>query len=193
MTDEVVNDEAARGVKVVLRAKRLEDAEDDHRWRQDPELAELDATVVLRQPFRDFVKDYEQELKFPTPWVKRYGVDSLDGVHIGNCMVYDIDTVKGQCELGILLGNRDYWNDGYGREAMTLLIEECFKMPSMDRLYLHTLSWNARARRAFLGCGLREKGPDPRGGKDFILMEITRAEWMARRAERHLDAQKQRG
>ena len=170
---------AAIGTKVVLRAKRVEDAEDDHRWRQDPELAELDAASVLRQSLKDFTRDLENELRYPTPWEKRYAIDTVDGVHIGNCMVYDIDSINGQCELGILIGDRDYWNDGYGREAFKLLIDLCFQMEPMRRLYLHTLRWNARARRAFGGCGMREVGPDPRGGHDFILMEITRQEWQA--------------
>jgi RimJ/RimL family protein N-acetyltransferase len=169
------------GQKVVLREKRVEDAEDDHRWRSDQELAELDAAAVLRQPLKDFTRDYEQELRFPTPWVRRYAIDTLDGLHIGNCMLYDIDTISGQCELGILIGDRGYWNAGYGREALLLLMEECFAMLSMHRLYLHTLTWNARARRAFAGCGFREVGPERRGGKDFILMEITREEWERRR------------
>ena len=117
----VDDDVVAVGEKILLRKKRIEDAEDDHGWRQDPELAELDAASVLRQSLKDFRRDLEHELKTPTPWVKRFGVDTLDGLHIGNCMVYDIDTVTGQGELGILLGNRDYWNGGYGREAMKLL------------------------------------------------------------------------
>ena len=165
------------GLKVVIRAKAVEDAGNDHRWRQDPELAELDAASVLRQGLNEFTRDLEQELKFPTPWVKRFAIDTLDGVHIGNCMVYDIDTIKGQCELGILVGEREYWDGGYGREAFELLIDHCFAMESMNRLYLHTLRWNVRARKAFAGAGLREVGPDPRGGHDFILMEITRSEW----------------
>ena len=168
-----------RGTKVILRQKSLEDAEDDHRWRQNPELAELDAAPVLRQSLHDFKHDLDQEIRYPTPWVRRYAIDTHGGIHIGNCMVYDLDTITGQGELGILVGNRDYWNAGYGREALTLLIDQCFGMESINRLYLHTLAWNARARRAFAGCGLREVGPDRRGGHDFILMEITRAEWAA--------------
>jgi RimJ/RimL family protein N-acetyltransferase len=173
----VDDDVIAVGEKVILRKKRIEDAVDDHGWRQDPELAELDAAAVLRQSLKDFRRDLEHELNTPTPWVKRYGVETLDGLHIGNCMVYDLDTVTGQGELGILLGNRDYWGGGYGREAMKLLIAQCFQMPSIKRLYLHTLSWNARARAAFAGCGLRDMGPDRRGGKDFVLMEISRSDW----------------
>jgi RimJ/RimL family protein N-acetyltransferase len=168
-------DEVTRGAKVLLRLKRVEDAPDDHRWRQDPELAALDAAEVLRQPLEQFTHDLEQELRYLTPWVRRFAIDTLDGLHIGNCMLYDIDTVNGQAELGILVGNRDYWNGGYGREAVELLVAECFTQRTMRRIYLHTLSWNA-----FAGCGFREVGPDPRGKHDFILMEMTRAEWEAR-------------
>ena len=53
-------------------------------------------------------------------------------------------------------------------------------MERMDRLYLHTLVWNARARRAFAGCGFREVKPVRRAGRDFVLMEITRGEWAER-------------
>ena len=173
----MLSDVVGRGAKVVIREKQVEDGDDDYRWRTDPQLAELDAAPVLRQQLKDFMRDYQNELKYPTPWVHRYGIDTLDGLHIGNCMVYDIDTVGGQCEVGILLGNRDYWDGGFGREAMKLLMKECFKLVTMKRLYLHTLEWNARARRAFLGCGFREVNPVRRGGHDFVLMEITREEW----------------
>jgi RimJ/RimL family protein N-acetyltransferase len=171
------------GLKVILRPKRVEDAPDDHHWRQDPELAELDAASVLRQGLSDFTRDLTNEIKFPTPWVRRYAIDTMEGHHIGNCMAYDIDSINGQCELGILVGERDYWDGGYGREAFKMLIDDLFKAESMNRLFLHTLRWNARARRAFAGCGMREVGPDPRGGHDFILMEITRSEWGARRQQ----------
>ena len=168
-----------RGQKVMLREKRVEDGEDDHRWRADQELAELDAAPRLRQPLDDFLRDYANELKYPTPWVRRYGIDTLEGLHIGNCMVYDIDNFKGQCEVGILVGNRDYWGRGYGREAVQLLVAQCFKNVAMQRLYLHTLEWNARARRAFAGCGFREVKAVRRAGYNFILMELTREEWEA--------------
>jgi RimJ/RimL family protein N-acetyltransferase len=168
-----------KGSKVLLREKRVDDAEVDYRWRRDPELAELDAASAIRQSLKDFKRDLESELRHPTPWVRRYAIESLDGAHIGNCMAYDIDTVRGEAEVGILVGERDYWNGGYGREALNLLMAELFKIETMNRLYLHTLRWNARARRAFAGAGFREVGPDPRGGHDFILMEITRAEWEA--------------
>lgn len=169
---------AARGRLVILRAKRTSDAEADYHWRTDPELAELDATAVLRLSFKDFRERYEEELRFPIPWVRRLAIDTFDGTHIGNCMVYDIDTVTGEGEIGIMIGAREFWARGYGRDALTLLLEYCFAMPSMRRIYLHTLEWNTRAQRAFAAVGFREVRKVKRAGKDFVLMDIRKPEWL---------------
>ncbi len=171
-----------RGRLVALRHKRIEDAEDDYRWRVDPELAELDATVAMRLSLDDFRERIAQELRYPTAWVKRFAIDALDGVHIGNCMAYDLDTVTGEGEVGIMVGERDYWGQGYGTEALALLVDECFAMNAIRRLYLHTLEWNERARRAFAKIGFREVRPVRRAGKDFVRMELLRQDWPAKRA-----------
>ncbi len=176
------SDIVSSGPKIALRRKRVEDATDDYDWRKDPELAELDATVSLRMSFDEFRTRYEEELRYPTPWVKRYAIETLDGVHIGNCMAYDIDSVTGEGEVGIMIGDRGYWGKGYGREAMSQLLEQCFLMPSIKRLYLHTLEWNARARTSFARVGFREVREVRRAGKNFVLMEIRRPEWDAARA-----------
>lgn len=183
------DDTISAGAKVVLRRKRADDAENDYRWRTDPELAELDATVVLRMSFNEYRHRYEEELRYPTPWVKRFAVETHEGLHIGNCMAYDIDTVTGEGEVGIMIGERAYWGRGFGRDAMDLLIGECFAMPSIKRLYLHTLEWNARARKAFANAGFQEVRPVRRGGKNFVLMEMHRRDWDTARdfAETHAD------
>jgi RimJ/RimL family protein N-acetyltransferase len=67
---------------------------------------------------------------------------------------------------------------------MRLLIEACFRIPALNRLYLHTLDWNARARRGFSKCGFRELRPVQRSGKSFIFMELLRTEWEAMGTER---------
>ena len=174
---DVSSDVVVRGRKVLLRHKRREDAEDDYRWRADEELAALDAAPPLRISMTEFLRIHEGELHHPFPWVRRYSIDTLDGKHIGNCMFYDIDTVKGEGEVGIMVGEREYWDYGYGVDAMAHLMDECLKMPAIKQLYLHTLEWNGRARRAFAKCGFREVRHVHRSGRDFIRMEITRQEW----------------
>jgi RimJ/RimL family protein N-acetyltransferase len=36
---------------------------------------------------------------------------------IGNCGIGSIDHINQTCECGIFIGNKNYWNRGYGTEA----------------------------------------------------------------------------
>lgn len=166
-----------RGKQIILREKRIEDATDDYAWRVDEELAKLDATRPLSMSLEDFRRYSREEIDFPSPRSKRFGIDTHDGVHIGNCMYYDIDLRNGETELGIMIGNREYWSKGYGRDTVNTLIDYIFTTTTMTRVYLHTLSWNHRARRSFAQSGFRELKKVRRSGLDFVQMEIMRTEW----------------
>lgn len=167
----------ARGEKVVLREKRLEDTADDYTWRTDEELARLDATRPLSMSYDEYLRFVGNELRYSNSSSKRLAIDTNDGRHIGNCMYYDIDLRRRQAEIGIMLGDRDYWSKGYGTDSIETLVAHIFSTTPLDRLYLHTLEWNHRARRSFAKSGLRELKGVRRSGQDFILMEILRPEW----------------
>jgi len=97
-------------------------------------------------------------------------------VHIGNCMYYDLDERRGQTELGIMIGDRDYWNGGYGTDAVVTLVEHIFKtISSINKIYLHTLDWNDRARKSFAKAGFVEVREVKRDGQNFVLMEMVRS------------------
>lgn len=163
--------------KVILREKRLEDAANDYAWRCDEELAQLDATPVLRIPFADFLADYADELRNPSRRRRRFAIDNLEGKHIGNLMYYDINEGKGEAELGIMVGDRDYWDQGYGTDAITTVLHHIFTTTALNRIYLHTLNWNLRAQRCFEKCGFVARGQKKRHNGTFVVMEIHRSAW----------------
>ena len=165
------------GEKVLLRNKTLDDAEDDYQWRTDPELAELDASAPLTMKFSDYFRFFGDELRLENPWSIRFAVDSVHGLHIGNCMIYDINYISGKTELGILIGDRDYWSKGYGTEAVQLLLRYIFSFTPLNHVYLHTLDWNFRAQRSFKKCGFLPLKKVVRNGKRFLLMEISKSDW----------------
>ena len=165
------------GKKVVLREKRLEDANDDYAWRTDEELTRLDATRPLKMSFTAFLRYLKEELRYSTPSSQRLAIDTLDAQHIGNCMFYDISENRGEAELGIMIGDRDYWSKGYGADSVDTLLAHIFTSTGLDRVYLHTLEWNCRAQRCFAKSGFREVKKVRRSGLDFLLMEILREEW----------------
>lgn len=170
-----------RGEKVVLREKRWEDATKDYAWRSDEELASLDAAPPLKIPYTEYVFEHATELNTPSQRRCRFAIEDLNGNHIGNCMYYDIDTKKGQAELGIMIGDRSYWEQGYGTDAITVLAEHIFSTTHFKRVYLKTLDWNTRAQRCFARCGFVPYGSLNKRGRNFVLMELTRQEWERRK------------
>lgn len=180
------------GEKVKVREKRLSDAEEDHTWRQDAELARLDAAAPLRLDIQEYVRQYKRELEHPSAFSRRFGIDTHDGVHIGNCMYYDVDYARGAAELGILLGNRDYWDGGYGTEAVQLLLWHIFTNMPVKRVYLHTLDWNHRAQRSFEKCGFQIIRPVKRSGWEFFYMELKQERWLELVRERQEREERER-
>ena len=94
------------GEKVILREKKLDDAVEDYTWRRDPELSELDATRPISMSFSDYHRYAREELRHDSYFSVRFAVDTVDGVHIGNCMYYDINDRRQEAEFGIMIGNR---------------------------------------------------------------------------------------
>ena len=167
------------GDLTVLRSKIMDDAEADYSWRIDPELASLDATRPVTLTFVEYMRYHREDVNYPSPWSVRMAIDTLDGHHIGNCMYYDINTDKSQCELGIMIGDRKYWGKGYGTDVVRSVLKHIFSATEIDRVYLHTLTDNLRAQKSFAKAGFQSVREVKRDGYEFVLMEIRRVQHAA--------------
>ncbi len=175
-----------RGARVILRDKRLDDAENDYIWRSDPELARLDAAYPLTMNYDRYLKVFEDQLRYPTPGSHHFAIEVAGTKTVGNCMYYDLDSVNLETELGIVIGDRDYWSGSYGYDAVVTLLEYLFSSKGLKRVYLHTLDWNHRAQQCFSKCGFNPVKNVRRMGHDFILMEVWRDAWSEKAEERLL-------
>ena len=171
------------GDKVRLRDKKLSDARNDYAWQTDAELVRLDAMPVLAISFPHYLLDYTCQLSFSTPTSRRFAVETSDGKHIGNCTYYDLDEAKGEAELGIMIGDRKYWDKGYGTDTLITLVNHVFLEKSLWRVYLKTLDWNTRAQKCFEKCGFAPCGQLYRDGYSFIVMELYREQWEEQQIE----------
>jgi ribosomal-protein-alanine N-acetyltransferase len=160
------------GTKIRLRDKRMSDAKDDYTWQSDPELAQLDAVPALTISYAHYLLNYSWELRLPSLTTRRFAVESLDGKHIGNCSYYNINEAKGEAELGIMIGERDYWDKSYGTDTVMALINHLSQATKLKRIYLKTLESNTRAQKCFQKCGFTTYGRLVRDGCVFALMEL---------------------
>ncbi len=166
-----------RGDKVNLRDKRLADARKDYVWQTDTELTRLDAAPLITSPFSQYLLDYSVQLLCQISTRHLFSIETLDGEHIGNCTYYGIDEAKGEAEIGIMIGERSYWDNGYGTDAVTALVNHVFSETNLRRIHLKTLYWNKRAQSCFQKCGFAPCGHLVCDGYDFMVMELLRKQW----------------
>ncbi|MDT7944272.1 MAG: GNAT family N-acetyltransferase [Dehalococcoidia bacterium] len=173
------DDVVARGRRTILRRKRMTDVVQDYAWRADEELAAYDAAPPLRMPFQDYARTWELDMRFTDAALRNLAIEDEEGRRIGNIMYYNVDRWRQEAELGISIGLREYWGRGYGSDAVETIVHHLFRATSLRRLYLHTLTWNVRAQRAFRKAGFVPCGTAFRNGHAFVVMEVHRETFAA--------------
>ena len=171
------------GSKVSLRPKRLQDAANDYSWHRDTELCQFDAITPISISFEDYSQFYADGLRYSGKGY-RFAIEVLDGgEHIGNCSYFNIDNVKREAEFGIMIGNRDYWSQGYGTDVILTLLNYIFLHTRLERIYLKTLNWNIRAQRCFKKCGFTPCGKLTLDSYNFIVMDTKRPDKLQKQEE----------
>lgn len=83
---------------------------------------------------------------------------AVDGKCIGTCGLFGHSETDGHAELGIGIGDRAYWERGYGRESVNLLLDYAFRLRNWRRIWLRVWASNERAIRTYRACGFVEEG-----------------------------------
>ena len=102
---------------------------------------------------------------------------------IGRCMLTNLDAVNRSANLGIMIGDKEFQNRGYGQEAIRLLLDYAFNLLNLNSVMLGTYAFNARAIAAYKKVGFREIGRRRQArliaGKayDGIFMDILAEEF----------------
>jgi len=113
-----------------------------------------------------------------------YGEQILDiigpgGITVGLVSYRNVNRRRAQAELGIEL-LEPYRGQGYGPQAIRLLLRELFDNRGMQRVYLRVREYNQQARRAYVKVGFRYirtvRWPLI-GVVRYLVMEITKGEF----------------
>ena len=103
------------GEKVRLRAYRKEDAPKAQAYINEPEIKRL----LGGAPFPLTLADEEKFLAQQSAWSDTYSfaIETLtDDYYIGGCGLNRLDWKNRVVEIGIFIGDKAYWNQGFGTD-----------------------------------------------------------------------------
>ena len=108
-------DEMIAGKRVILRAWSRSDLQTFIRWFNDPEV-----TIYAGNPYPAL--SMEQEELYYEKHINdehTYCIETRrEGALIGECSLFNMSSKNRSVEVGITIGEREYWNKGYGRETL---------------------------------------------------------------------------
>jgi RimJ/RimL family protein N-acetyltransferase len=180
-----------RGEKVILRAVEREDLKRQWQFNNDVEV-ELagGGDPPMPQSLARLEGEFEENARRGGRDGGMFAID-VDGQYIGMCGLRQegtIATTAGTFELGITIGDKDFWGKGYGRDAVQVLLDYAFRLRNAHKVWLNVNGTNERAIRAYRACGFVQEGRlrqhvwGDAQYVDLVYMGVLRDEWSERHA-----------
>lgn len=145
------------GDLVRLRAFESGDLDANHAFMND--YATLRG-MMSGIPFPSSYADEQQWLNQQTSYTRgeyQFAIEDFEGELVGRCGVTKLDWKNRVADLAIMVG-APYRGRGYGREAMRLLCDFCFREMNLRRLKVSVFAFNEPALRTYARCGFEREG-----------------------------------
>lgn len=148
-----------RGKRVTLRPFRQDDLPRLRRWHDDGEVMQYWGERLPLVIEGQFAADLAPGGRFTTFETSAYFCvcDETDRP-IGLVQAEGFGARDRRAQLGILIGERDFWDKGYGSEAVVLLLNWLFNHRNVHRVWLNVQANNPRAMRVYEKIGFVREG-----------------------------------
>lgn len=146
------------GQKCYLAPVRVEDAEKYFEWLNDLEVSVNLRTYSQQIPF-EIEKEYLEKFAKNQTNDYLFGIIAKDtDILIGNCALMNPDFINRNAELGIFVGDKNYWGKGIGTEAILLLLDFGFNVLNLHNIWLSFYDFNTKSKRVYEKCGFKVLG-----------------------------------
>ena len=174
-----------------LRAPEMSDLERNVRWSNDREVTRF-MGGRSRYPMPIGAEEAWLRSLCETPMAYAhafFAIETKDGRHIGNTHLFNVLPEERRAELGIAIGERDCWSQGYGRAAVETLVRFGFDEMNLRRVVLQVFGYNPRGMACYRACGfveevrMRQDMWHAGAYHDTVVMGLLRADFEARERE----------
>jgi RimJ/RimL family protein N-acetyltransferase len=175
------------GQKVRLREYRKEDIPLRLKYINDPEVGRsLTPDIPYPMTLHEEEKWFQSITAISDTY--RFAIETLaDNQFIGGCSINGVDWKNSVATIGIFIGSKNHRGDGYGTDALKVLIEFIFLQMDINKIRLTVYSFNQCAIRCYEKCGFKVEGVLRqeifKDGKryDKIAMGILKEEYLSGR------------
>ncbi len=167
------------GKKCYLSTIDLDDAPAFTGWMSDYDVTKYLAEAPSCYPLQAEREALDRLSREHNYCIVDLETDSLLGI----CGFMNLNHLNQTAEVGIFIGNKDYWGRGYGGEALSLLVKYGFEVLNFHNIMLQVVSFNERAIRCYERIGFKTFGVRKeavlREGRrhDKVYMEMTRSDF----------------
>ncbi len=171
-----------KGKRVSLRPVLKEDVPQFLRWMNDPDVLQYlgmslpTMEVEEDQWFEGLAKKKQNNLIF--------AVVTVEGKLIGTMGLHNIIWADRTATTGAVIGDKAYWNKGYGTEAKMLLLNFAFNTLNLRKICSSVFAFNKRSYAYQKKCGYVEEGRRLRQRyrkgryQDELLMAVFKKYWL---------------
>jgi len=175
-----------KGEKVLLRPVKRSDISHFLKWFNDPEVIQhLNMYLPMTEMAEEkWIEDLVTRGRAGTD--AHFVIEAIDGdgnTPIGTIGLHGISPKDHGALLGIAIGEKDYWNKGYGTEATRLILDYGFRQLNLHRIWSASFAFNERGIKLHKRVGFREEGRQReamfKNGEfhDVVEFGILRDEW----------------
>lgn len=172
-----------KGKRIILRSVKLKDAKDYPIWFKDQEVVRFLGNKLLNIK-KKAVSDYFRKMLLNKNKII-WAITIKGNKQIGN-IALSLDRLNKRVDLGIVIGDKNYWGDGFAPECLGIVADYVFKKLKYERLELTVFKENSRAINAYKKVGFKKEGILRNhiyawiGEKyhDEYIMSILRSEWL---------------
>lgn len=145
------------GRLVRLRAYEPEDEPLLYQWFNDPEVTRH---LTLRYPLSHHTeRAFIERMREPGHAGANFAVVTRDsGELIGGTGLDTSQPENREGTLGISIGNKRFWDQGYGTDAMRTICQFGFEQMNLHRIQLEVYASNQRARKVYERVGFQVEG-----------------------------------
>ncbi len=155
-----------------------------HKWRNDFEVMFSTSLSLDLYSFEE-TKHFVENIILGSSNSKSYIIEDKEtNKPIGVTSLVNIDVKNQNAEVIIDIGEKNYWGNGLGTEALKIILEYAFLELNLYRISLRVFSLNSKAIHIYTKLGFKQEGVSRqclyRNGEwhDIIQMGILKEEYL---------------